>query len=361
MNEDFMMQMLKSQQEQIAALTAMVANLTRGVPMAQPQPMPTTQPPQAVPALDNRMKVRELVDIFLKAKSGTVQATTVSSYTWHLTKSDVGKSFLDLYVDELSHSIFQRAIDNAPATRYIRDIINTYKTMLKFARVRNICATPPQNTDTFDYKKVLIGKPHEEIAADIAQKIIELSLRDFQESAAARAVYLGLSCGLRIGEVCGLKWRDYNAQEKTLNICRAVKRANYANGGKVYIGNTKTEAGTRIIPVANELAQLLSEHEGEDRYICAGKMVERKLREGIPCKQEFPEVRALRDSVARWIKKNELPHFHFHSLRHTFVSQKIRSGVSPKSVAKYVGHTDIKMTLGTYSHTNAEDLKKVVG
>lgn len=359
MDEDFMMQMLKSQQEQIAALTAMVASLTRGAPMAQPQPIPQT--PQAAPVLDNRMKVRELVDIFIGVKRDTVQPTTLSCYIGHLTKSKIGKSFLDLFVDELTHSTMQRAIDNAPAGRGVRDNINTIKTMIKFARARNICATPPQDTDTFDYKKGAVRNPHDEIAEDVAQKIIELSLRDFHESAAARAVYLGLSCGLRIGEVCGLKWSDYNEQEKTLNICRAVKRANYADGGKVYVGNTKTEAGTRIIPVADELAQLLAEHEGEARYICAGKMVERKLREGTPCKREFPEVRTLRESVATWVRKNELPHFHFHSLRHTFVSQKIRSGVSAKSVAKYVGHEDIKMTIGVYTHTNADDLKKVVG
>lgn len=357
-NEQFYKDMLKSQQEQIAALTAMVASLTRGAPVAQPQPIPQT--PQAAAVSNNRMKVRDLCYKFLNARKEILRPGTISSYRTHLLASDFAQPLLDMSVDELTHQVFQSAIDNARATRYVRDFVNTYKTMLKWARVRKVCDTPPIDPDAFEYKKSSFRNPHEEIDEQTSEKIKELSFRDFKASNAARAVYIGISCGLRIGEVCGLMWSDYDTEKKVLHISRTVSRAVCIDGGTtVNVGSTKTDAGNRMIPLPRTLAELFADQECKECYVCAGRIQEERRKKGVLNIHDFTEPRTLRQSIMRWCAKNELPRFHFHSLRHTFVSQKIRSGAPAKAVAKYVGHTDIKMTLGTYTHVNQNDLEKV--
>lgn len=349
MDEQIMMQMIQSQQAQITLLTQMLANMQGGAPMQQSQPMP---PPivQSPPPLQQsrRMKFSALVDLFLESKKGTLQPTSLSNYNWTLRRSEIGARLQDKYVDELTHGFLQGEIDKAAPSRNARDTINTIKTMLKFARLREVCEVPPLDPLTYDYKKVTRTRPNVEIDTEKTDALLNLCEEDFDKHMAARAIYIALSCGLRIGEVCGLKWTDWDAERRVLRIERAVK---IADGKTEYISDPKTEAGKRAIPICEGLAAFFDYHKGEDAFVV------HRIKES---KNDFYSPHDLRVIVKTYMRLNGFERYTFHSFRHTFVSQKIRSGVSAKSVSAYVGHTDIKMTLGTYTHINADDLKQCV-
>lgn len=155
--------------------------------------------------------------------------------------------------------------------------------------------------------------------------------------------YTEIMTGLRRGEICGLRWEDFDEASGTLNVCRTVRRE---KGKGLTTGDTKTYAGTRKIILPPSVAAVL---------------VERKkaaLTEWIFPNPLCPEQPAAPDAAYRRMKlllKNAgLPDIRFHDLRHTFATHALASGVDVKTLSGILGHTRAAFTLDTYTHTTGD-------
>lgn len=325
------------QQETIDRLTAAIARLTATGATEKPT---------------MRMKVRDAVQRFLDFKRGSANPTTYAAYVNLLTRSPFSAKVADHYCDEMSHAFLQRLIDDSPRTTYIKNFIIVLRTVLKYARVRELCSTPPEDHVPFAYGKIERRNANKELDTETV-KILECKCMDWMgKSDGALAVSLGLMCGLRIGEVGGLMWSDYDSTNQTLTIQRARKQTWTPDDGyKALIGPPKTRTSQRVIPVPTRLVPIFAAHADEPGY-CFHVKIDVNKPMGI---------RDLRDKVERFITSHVgVGHFTFHSLRHTFVSRRIREGKNIKAVSAYVGHADIKITLGTYTHLNQSDLKEAI-
>ena len=155
--------------------------------------------------------------------------------------------------------------------------------------------------------------------------------------------YTELTTGLRLGEICGLRWKDFDAEHGVLNIQRTLHRE---KGGRLVAGDTKTYAGTRKIVLPPSTVVLLRERK---RKSFSPWIFHDPLR---------PETPMNPDSAYRQLKKflteAGLPNIRFHDLRHTFSTHALSSGVDAKTLAGILGHTKASFTLDTYTHTTGD-------
>ena len=152
-----------------------------------------------------------------------------------------------------------------------------------------------------------------------------------------------LTTGLRRGELCGLKWSDFDEEAGTLNVCRTIHAR---KGGGVEEGTTKTCAGTRTILLPSSTAQLLRERK------------QSALTEWIFPNPLCPEQPVSPGSAYRrlkgLLKEAGLPDLRFHDLRHTFATHALASGVDAKTLSGILGHTKASFTLDTYTHVTGD-------
>ena len=162
--------------------------------------------------------------------------------------------------------------------------------------------------------------------------------------------YTELTTGMRRGEICGLKWQDFDDKTGRLHIHRSVSNR---KGGGVRVGETKTESGARTILLPPSTAEILKQRK------------KKSYSEWIFHNPTVPELPMNPSSAYRHLKtllKNaELPLIRFHDLRHTFATHALNSGVDAKTLSGILGHTNASFTLDTYTHMTTDMHRKAAG
>ncbi len=161
-------------------------------------------------------------------------------------------------------------------------------------------------------------------------------------------IVLGLSLGLRRGEVLGLKWSDFDNDKMTLKIER---NANRVNGGMEF-APLKTENSKRTLLLTKELVEILIEHRT--------KQVELKNVFGneynsydlicCSCNGGFMTTNYIDKNFKKLLQNNNLPVIRFHDLRHTNATLMLENKVPLKVVSSRLGHSSANITLDTYIH-----------
>jgi len=158
-----------------------------------------------------------------------------------------------------------------------------------------------------------------------------------------------LMTGMRRGEICGLRWEDFDEVAGTLHVQRAVRYEH----GKPIIGETKTNEGNRRMSLPRSLTDLLAARKKS------------ALTEWIfpnPLKPELPmNPSAAYRRLKKLLGEAKLPDVTFHELRHTFATQAASSGIDPRTLASILGHTKASFTLDTYTHVTTDMQKNASG
>ena len=146
-----------------------------------------------------------------------------------------------------------------------------------------------------------------------------------------------LTTGLRRGELCGLKWEDFDEAAGTLKICRTIRAK---KGGGVEEGATKTYAGTRTILLPSSTDNLLRERK---RSAVTQWIFPDPLRPARPVSpgRAYRRLKAI-------LEETGLPDLRFHDLRHTFATHALANGVDAKTLSGILGHTKASFTVDTY-------------
>lgn len=162
--------------------------------------------------------------------------------------------------------------------------------------------------------------------------------------------YTELTTGMRRGEICGLKWQDFDDKTGRLHIHRSVSNR---KGGGVRVGETKTESGARTILLPPSTAEILKQRK------------KKSYSEWIfhnPTVPELPMNPSRAYAHLKTLLKNaELPLIRFHDLRHTFATHALNSGVDAKTLSGILGHTNASFTLDTYTHMTTDMHRKAAG
>ena len=181
------------------------------------------------------------------------------------------------------------------------------------------------------------------------------------------AVLIALYTGMRVGEVCGLQWKDVNQPAGLITVKRAIGNDTLCN--ETYVKAPKSKAGHRVIPILPELDALLTDlremqfeayHEAhphakelpQDCY-CVGK------RGG----EKWSEPTSVTHSLHYYSKKNELHGTNGelitpHALRHTFATMGVASHMDVKSLSSILGHSRASMTLDVYARADEQAVRQ---
>ena len=177
---------------------------------------------------------------------------------------------------------------------------------------------------------------------------IQRALDETKGTALYLPVALALLTGMRRGEVCALKWKNIDFVAKQIHICE-----NRVHGEKEVIEKApKSEAGNRTIPMSKEVASLLGEarlqyYNDAAAYGPAFRDLDYVLHNenGTPYHPD-----SLTKMWRRFLEHSDLPYIRFHDLRHSNATALIAAGVNPKTVQQLLGHSDVSITLNTYTH-----------
>lgn len=167
-------------------------------------------------------------------------------------------------------------------------------------------------------------------------------------------IYISLSTGLRIGEICALKWSDINIVDGTITISRTIERIYIIEGEKkhteIVINTPKTKNSCREIPMSKELLAMikpLKKVVNDDFYVLTN--------------DERPtEPRTYRNHYNGLMAKLDIPKLKYHGLRHSFATRCIEAGCDYKTVSVLLGHSNISTTLDLYVHPNMEQKKRCI-
>ena len=300
----------------------------------------------------SKMTLAQWLDEWLeKHMTGTVRPGTLEGYRKDMdnhVKPYLGEKLLIKLTSDDLRELYQLLLERgrklprqncgpglAPAT--VRGIHATLHHALKTAADEGLIpfnpaekVTPPSVPNT--PKRVLT---HDQLEKFLCAIRFDPIWHDF--------FYTELTTGLRRGELCGLKWEDFDSDVGTLNVRRTIHAR---KGGTLEAGETKTYAGQRTILLPHSTAQILRERK------------QSALTQWIfhdPLRPEWPvNPNSAYRRLKELLKQAGLPSLRFHDLRHTFATHALASGVDAKTLSGILGHTKASFTLDTYTHVTGD-------
>lgn len=160
---------------------------------------------------------------------------------------------------------------------------------------------------------------------------------------------LGITTGLRRGELLGLRWDDADLERGTLHVGRSLVR----ESGSHKLGETTTRRGRRQVNLTPRAVAALKAHRKrklEESVKLAGLYEDGGLIFATNVGTPLNPKNVVKRSFKPLLKRADLPEIRFHDLRHTCATLLMGRGVHPKLIQELLGHATIAMTLDTYSH-----------
>jgi integrase len=177
--------------------------------------------------------------------------------------------------------------------------------------------------------------PHEVWSPEEQRAVLKVLRSD----PAQLEILLGLLCGLRRGEICGLMWSDIDLRGGVIHVKRQRQRQ---ADGQLHDVQPKSDAGRREIPIPRALRAPLAARAAIGGYVT----------------QRTPE------GLARDLRRVErlagVQHIGLHGLRHTMATNAVRAGVSLRVVQQLIGHSSFALTARVYTHPDAEMLRAAI-
>ena len=175
-------------------------------------------------------------------------------------------------------------------------------------------------------------------------------------------VYILFHTGMRISEFCGLTIRDLDMENRIIDINHQLQRT---SDSRYVIEDTKTNAGTRKLPMTEKVYRCFQAILEDREAPAVEKMVDGYTGFLFLDKDGMPEVamhweHRFRHMVNRYndIYRVQMPAITPHVCRHTYCSNMARSGMNPKTLQYLMGHSDIGVTMNTYTHLGLEDAQE---
>ncbi len=217
------------------------------------------------------------------------------------------------------------------------DILCVLKSILRYGKKEGY-AVP--NADSLHCTQ-RSEKPSEIVSEEdrirLEQSIIE------QRSLTGLGILFTLFTGVRIGELCGLRWEDIDFREYTVRIRRTVERIadldpQSSQKTKVVLSVPKTESSVRIIPIPEFLMQFLLLYRCEACcYLLTGN-------------KKYTEPHQYYVRYRKYLRRNHIEEYSFHALRHTFATRCVEAGFDPKTLSEILGHANVTTTMSIYVH-----------
>ncbi len=301
------------------------------------------------------MKFKDLYVLWEEHKKLYIKESSICTYST-IVENHLMPIFSEM--QEVSEDFLQEFVLNklssGSSKHSVRDMVTVLKNILKFGEKKKLF---PYTGFDINYPTTgSIKTKIEVINHDNGKKLFEYLVNNIHEYKNI-GILIVLTTGIRIGEVCALKWGDLNCEDELIKINRTINRI-YAKDEtgkrktKLVIDTPKTASSNREVPLSDVLVKSIKHIKksfgyDEKKYILSNSY---KPYEPRPFRSYYNEI----------LKKLSIPHTKFHALRHGFATRCIESGVDVKTLSSILGHSKVSLTLDLYVHPNQEQKKKAV-
>ncbi len=281
----------------------------------------------------------EIISNWLQSKEPQVKRSSYLQYR-RTAEIVVRETETICTLEELDGQRLYERLSERYRTKTIRSIFTTANQIILFACKNGYFKA----AKTLSFKSRNARKNAVEVLTAKEQTVLtDFLIKDMDSS--KFGVLLCLYTGIRLGELCGLRWEDFNIKRKSIYIRRTIQRIG-AKGEKSYFSTDtpKTDNSVREIPFPPLLQNIIMsqyKQKIKENYVASGCC-------------DFVQPRTYQNRLKSYLRKCRLPEYHFHTLRHTFASRAVELGFDVKSLSEILGHASIKTTLELYTHPSLE-------
>lgn len=287
---------------------------------------------------ENNISVREVYIEWLNAAAHRVKESTLANYRMkferHILPVLGDKPCSMLTAGIINEFISQKLTEGLSAS-YVRDIVIVLKTMLKYAQEEYRFILPLGNVAMPKCEKKQTEK-----LSDLEKDNLVGYLQQNMDLTAF-GILISLYMGLRIGELCGLRWSDVDFERQVLHINRTVQRISTPDGArktKVIVSTPKSQTSRRSIPIPDCLMAYFKHFRANDAcYLLSGT-------------DKLIEPRTMQYRYKRLLAKAGTSDHKYHQLRHTFATNCMENGFDVKTLSILLGHSSAILTLNRYVH-----------
>lgn len=298
----------------------------------------------------NKKQISEVIELWKTNKKQYVKKSSFSAYTL-LVENHLLPTFGSKYSieeTEVQAFVFQK-LKVGLSQKTIKDILIVLKMILKFGAKHKWLIYAP-----FDIQFPTEREKHNiEVLTKTDQRKI---MNYIQEHFTFRnlGVYICLSSGMRIGEVCALTWEDIDTDNGVISVNRTIQRIYVIEDGirktELILDTPKTKNSIREIPISKDLLRILKPFK---KIVNPSFFV-------LTNDAKPTEPRTYRSYYKNLMRELKMPELKFHGLRHSFATRCIESNCDYKTVSVLLGHSNISTTLNLYVHPNMEQKKKAI-
>lgn len=293
-------------------------------------------------------KFSKIVALWKEDKKQYVKRSTFAAYTL-LIENHILPSFGEMaLVEEQDVQTFVfRKLNEGLSHKTIKDILIVLKMILRFGAKNQMT----------EYRQINIKFPTErdKHSIDILNRSHQKQIMEYIRlhfTFKNLGIYICLSAGMRIGEICALTWDDLDVENGIIHVRKTIQRIyvieEHRKYTEVILDTPKTKNSIREIPMTKNLLKMIR----PIKKIVNGNFY-------VLTNEPKPtEPRTYRNYYKQFMQSLGLPLMKFHGLRHSFATRCIESKCDYKTVSVLLGHSNISTTLNLYVHPNLEQKKR---
>lgn len=296
----------------------------------------------------------EILSSWLQSARINVKESTYMRYK-QLIKKHIVPSLGKYQFSRISTQLVERFVDDklrsgrldgkgglSPKT--VTDIITIIKSSMDYASYNGFSAS-------CNLSKLSVKKKEKEMRVLTIQEQKNLTCILLSETDLYKlGILLSLYTGIRIGELCALRWENLSIENKTLRVRETMQRIQSPeptekSKTKIVITEPKSKCSMRDIPLPDFLLNIVKKFQCSPKsFVLTGE------------RNRYIEPRTMQNRFQRYVKESGIKQANYHSLRHTFATRCVEVGFEIKSLSEILGHANVNITLNRYVHSSF-DLK----
>jgi len=296
---------------------------------------------------DEKLYFKEVAEKWLEIKRITIKESTYAKYEFTINKHlfSYFENFTIKDLEQYNYNDFVISLMKDLSAKTVKDIVCILKSILNYAN--------DEYNSNIKIKRIITPKVQNENVTIMSNRE-KGRLENYCKKAntlKSIGIIICLNTGLRIGEICSLKWKDIDLEKRLIFVKTTLQRIKdkETNKTKIIIDKPKTQNSIRAIPISSKLYEILlplkRKYKDNDFFLTGSN-------------DKFVEPRAYQYEFKKILKKCRIKSYKFHQLRHTFSCNCIEVGMDIKSLSEILGHSTVQITLDKYVHSNYKIQKK---
>ena len=285
----------------------------------------------------------EIAREWMEESSGSLKVSSVSNYRYKLEKHVI-PYFAGVPYGEITPAAARRFAEELPgkgySKKYTEDILVVLRMVTRYAS-RRYCLANPADSIIFPKRKESLRLKGGSLT-EKEEEILRGGLLDGTDLTKA-GIYLVLTTGMRLGELCALRWKDIDLEQAQIRVAETLQRIPVDGGTALVLTEIKSGAARRRIPLTESAAGVIGRFAaGPGMFFLTGT--------GQPA-----DPRTMQNRLKALARELGLPNISFSCLRGTFIEGCARQGMDAAALSRILGNASLAMSLEYCKNTQPED------